>query len=225
MNVRSAPPGCTIAAILLLGALLGGMGGQVAVAAPLVRDLGQGLLYYRVHRLPDDLPSPTPSPHRGPCVLDLRFVDGDREAGAALAAWIGFNASPSSPVFVLINGGTGAALRRAVGRRDPGGRLILAPAAAECHPDIAVDISPAADRAAYEALERGTALETLLTDNPAKPRMDEAELAREHLPDSALAEAAPEAKAASTAAPSPIDRVLQRAVQIDRGLIALKQLP
>lgn len=225
MNDRPSAPGSTVAAMLLVGALLAGLAGSTAVAAPLVRDLGQGLLYYRVHRLPDDLPSPIPSSRRGPCVLDLRSADGDREAAAALTAWIGFNASPSSPVFVLVNGGTGPALRRALARRDPGGRLILAPAAADCHPDIAVDTTPAADQSAYEALDRGTSLQTLLTDNPAKPRMDEAELAREHLPDSALAEAAPETKAAGTAAPSPIDRVLQRAVQIDRGLIALKQLP
>ena len=44
-----------------------------AVAAPLTRDLGRNLAFYRIHSLPADLP-----PNDGrkqPCVLDLRYVD------------------------------------------------------------------------------------------------------------------------------------------------------
>jgi hypothetical protein len=208
---------------------LGWLGCGLAAAAPLVRDLGQGLLYYRAHHLPEDLPAAGRGA-RTACVLDLRFADGDPAAPAALAAWIGFNATPRTPVLVLANAATAPGLLRPLTRLDDGGLIVVGPADPGFHPDIAVHTPAAGDRAAYEALEHGTPLATLLSDHPDKPRMDEAELAREHLPDSALAEtgtgADRKAEAASAPAPGPgPDRVLQRAVQIHRGLIALKQIP
>jgi hypothetical protein len=210
-------------------AALGWLSLGSATAAPLVRDLGQGLLYYRAHHLPGDLPVAGRGA-RAACILDLRFADGDAAAPAALAAWIGFNATPRTPVFVLANPRTSAALLRPLARLDDGGLIVVGPAEAAFHPDIAVTTSPSADRQAYEALDNGTPLAALLSDNPDKPRMDEAELARERLPDSALAEGVPDRKAepagAVSTAPVPMpDRVLQRAVQIHRGLLALKQIP
>jgi hypothetical protein len=206
-------------------ATLGWLSDGRAAAAPLVRDLGQGLLYYRAHHLPGDLPAAGPGA-RVACVLDLRFADGDPAAPAALAAWIGFNATPRTPVLVLANPATSSALLGPLARLDDGGLIVVGPAEAGFHPDIAVNTSPSADRQAYEALDHGTPLAALLSDHPEKPRMDEAELAREHLPDSALAEAGPDRKAEPAPAQSPApDRVLQRAVQIHRGLVALKQIP
>jgi hypothetical protein len=97
-------------------------------------------------------------------------------------------------------------------------------------PDIAVKITAAEERRAYDALESGAKLESLLTDNPDKPRNDEARLAKEHLPDSAPDDAVDddpslpaEKKAPAKTAP-PIDGVLQRAVHVHRGLLALKKI-
>jgi hypothetical protein len=210
---------------VLAGLSVAWPGPGIAAAAPLIRDLGQGLLYYRVHHLPADLPASGPGPGAA-CILDLRFADGDNAAPAALAAWIGFNATPRTPVLVLANPATSPALLRPLARVEDGGLIVIGPAEPGFHPDIAVSASPAGDRKAYEALEQGTPLAGLLSDNPDKPRMDEAELAREHLPDSAVADAGTDRKPEPAAAPAPVvDRVLQRAVQIHRGLLALKQVP
>ncbi len=212
---------------LLSCALLGWLSLGTAIRAtadPQVRDLGQGLLYYRVHHLPEDLPAAGAGPGAC-CVLDLRFADGDAGAPAALAAWLGFNATARSPVLVLANAATSPAFWAALARRDGDGLIVFSPAAEHLAADIAVNTAPATDRQAYAALEHGTPLAALLTDQPDKPRMDEAELAREHLPDSALADNEGD-RASKPGAPAPlIDRVLQRAVQVHRGLRALKELP
>ena len=57
------------------------------LAAPVTRDLGQGLLYQRVHQLPGDLPTDE-NERRHPCVLDLRYVGSDADSATALAAWL-----------------------------------------------------------------------------------------------------------------------------------------
>lgn len=186
-------------------------------AAP-SRDLGQGLAYFRVHALPDDLPETAPA-HTA-CVLDLRFAAADAAQAGALSAWIKFNATPKSPVFVLENAGTSRALRAAVASGTPG-VIVLAPRSQSPAPDIAVDVSAEADRQAYDALDKGAALDSLLHDYPDKPRVDEAYLDKEHIPDSA----APDAVSDAPPPPMPlVDALLQRAVQLHRGLVALKQL-
>ncbi|HUR59923.1 MAG TPA: hypothetical protein VM029_19535, partial [Opitutaceae bacterium] len=53
-----------------------------ASAAPLTRDLGLGLAYFRAHDLPADLPAA--EGRKQACVLDLRYVRGDDKTGAAL---------------------------------------------------------------------------------------------------------------------------------------------
>jgi hypothetical protein len=61
-----------------------------------------------------------------------------------------------------------------------------------------------------------------------KPRNDEAMLAREHLPDSALgdepADSSPPGSGPKKTAPALIDRVLQRAVQLHRTMVALRRI-
>jgi hypothetical protein len=202
-------------------------------AAPLERDLGRGLAYVRVHALPGDLPDAA-TLHARSLVLDLRFATGD---APHLATWLAARASAGTPVIVLVNPETATALRSAlaplkthpgfltIGRRSPG-----------FTPDLVLTVSAATDRRAYDALENGATLDSLLTDNPGKERHDEASLAADSAPPASAPEdekpdlsdlsdaAGPEAPAAP-AAPILIDAVLERAVQMQRTLLALGRLP
>lgn len=196
------------------------LGGCAARAASIPQDLGQGLTYYRVHELPADLPS-TPAGGPGACVLDLRFVKTGEPAAGALREWLRLNASPRTPIFVLENASTSLSLLAAVGNQGPAGLLTVAPDSDGLSPDFGVHVSAETDAKAYKAFETGTPLQALLKDNPEKPRIDEAYLEKEHLSDGE----APDAAADEKAPASPlIDLVLQRALQIDRGLLALKRL-
>ena len=190
-----------------------------AWASP-ARSLGQGLSYYRVHELPADLPSPA-SAHPGPCVLDVRFAKASETDAWALRAWVRFNAAARTPIFVLENEATAVALRAALQGSGPAGIIVLAPASAGIAADITVRVAPDTDRRAYDAVEKGAPIESLLADNPEKPRVDEEYLEKEHLSDSDAPDVAP-----GKPSPSPplVDAMLQRAVQLHRGLIALKRL-
>lgn len=190
-------------------------------AAPLERDLGQGLTYCRAHAVPADLPA---HGARHPRVLDVRYVEGGPAAGAALLAWLKAEAAPRTPVFLLANDSTSGALLAPLDSPDAvPGLIILGPGAPGFEPDIAVRTSAAAERKAYQALERGATVQSLIEDNPDKPRNDEARLAREHLSDSDAPDEAPETPAPKRPA-KPVDAGLQRAVQLHRALLALKRL-
>ena len=188
-------------------------------AAP-ARDLGQGLSYYRVRELPRDLPSPE-SGRPGACVLDLRFARAGETEASALRAWVRFNVSAHAPIFVLENSMTAPSLLAALPGNGPSGLIVLAPESARSAPDIAVRVSPSEDRRAYDALESGAAVESLLSDYPDKPRIDEAYLEKEHISDSD----APDIPTDKPVPPKPlVDALLQRAVQLHRGLLALKKV-
>jgi len=204
-----------LAAGLLLSACA-----ALPVRAALIRDLGMGLTYYRVHQLPTDQPSPR-SGRPGACVVDLRYAKSDEGSAAALRAWVRFNASPHAPIFLLENAQTDPALLAALPGNGQPGLIVLAPADARIGPDFPVRVSEKADRRAYEALEKGADISTLLSDYPDKPRIDEAYLEKEHLADSD----APDVDTDKPAPPRPlVDPMLQRAVQLHRGLLALKKL-
>ncbi len=200
-----------------------------ARAAPLERDLGQGLAYFRVHALPDDLPSRESVRNRS-CVLDLRYVRGDADAAAVLLAWLKFHAGQRTPVFLLANTGTSPALLAPLDSPDAVvGLVVLGAAAPRFAPDISLKVAPAVERRAYDALEKGASLDSLLVETVNKPRIDEEKLTKEHLPASAIAdEGAGGGKPAAapgkdTQAPL-IDVVLQRAVQLHRALLAMKRI-
>jgi hypothetical protein len=196
----------------------------LANAAPLpgpVRDLGMGLVYFRVHELPNDIPSPQAGQPLAACVLDLRFAKTDAASPAALKAWVRFNASVRTPIFVLENSGTDPALLAALTGSGPAGQVVLAPDSEKLAPDIAVKVTPELDRRAYDALEKGEAVASLLTDFPDKPRIDEAYLEKEHISDSA----APDVPDEKPLAARPlVDVMLQRAVQLHRGLLAMRRI-
>jgi hypothetical protein len=196
-----------------------------APAAPLERDLGLGLVFCRVHTLPGDLPT-SESLQRHAWILDVRYVAGDRAAATALTGWLKFHASATTPVLLLANAETSAVLLAPFTAADAiAGLIILGPARSDFTPDIAVAVKPGVERRAYHALETGTAIEALITEKVDKVRNDEAMLAREHLPDSALSNPPDDGAApAAPAAPPLLDPVLQRAVQLHRTLIALKRI-
>ncbi len=193
-----------------------GLAAVTAAAAPLTRDLGDGLLYVRVRELPADLPASPPVPGGG-CVLDLRYLPAGRDAAAAFLAWAEFRAGARSPLFLLANRDTGAELSAAL-RRLPhgGGCAVIGIAGPGFEPQLAVKADPAAERAAFDALEGAGSVMDLLVENPGKPRIDEASLSRP------LAEEDTPPAAAPT--PRPIDAVLQRALHLHRSLRALRRL-
>jgi hypothetical protein len=201
---------------------------SAAPAAPLLRDLGQGLVFCRVHTLPGDLPTDE-AVRRHPWILDVRYVAGDRAAATALTGWLKFHASAATPVLLLANAETSAVLLAPFTAADAiTGLIILGPARSDFTPDIAVTVKPGVERRAYHALETGAAIASLITEKVDKVRNDEAMLAREHLPDSALSnppeDSAGAAAPAAKSAPPLLDPVLQRAVQLHRTLIALKRI-
>jgi hypothetical protein len=196
-----------------------------APAAPIERDLGQGLIYFRVHHLPEDLPAAS-GPGK-PCVLDLRYVTGDSARSALLVRWLKARATARSPVFLLANQETSPALLTPFSSADSiAGLVILGAGAPDFAPDIALPITPQEDRRAYEALERGITVDALLNDSPDKVRNDEARLAKEHLQDGDLSDPPAEADAGAAAKTPPplIDAVLQRAIQLHRSLLAMRRL-
>jgi hypothetical protein len=206
-------------------------------AAPIERDLGHGLAYLRVAQLPADLPTKVAEPHQA-VVLDLRFVSADSAAGKAFEAWLKFHASAKSPLTILINTETSPLLLRAFLTSPlPPGVVTIGPASSEFKADVPVDVSPQADRLAYDALAKGTPIEDLVAHKLDKPRRDEAELARQHTngstdedseapPPKATATPTPPTPPAPPAAAAPVtDLVLVRAVQLHRALLALRRLP
>jgi hypothetical protein len=196
----------------------------------LERDLGQGLAYVRLRELPADLPrAPT---RTGAMVLDLRYTHGDQAAPAALGAWLQFRCTARTPVLLLVNAATAPALLDYLEATDPlPGLVTLGPASSRFVPDLPLKIPPATELAAYTALDHGTPVTTLLTDQPDKPRHDEAAIALEHTvapvttdESTGLSDVPATAPLVPVPPPSLIDETLQRAVHLHRALLALKKI-
>jgi hypothetical protein len=205
---------------LLLGALPL-LTSNLPAAAP--RDLGQQLAYVRLHRFPDDAAALAAAWKSPALIVDLRYPEGPPPPafGTGLPA-------RTAPLFVLVGPATPAPVLAALRARAPALVSVGRPGPG-CVPDIALDVKPEDDRRAFDALESGTPVESLISDTGAKRRFDEAELARGHghNPDGAAGEnpaaTAPTVPAAA-AAPVP-DLILRRAVEIHRALLALGRLP
>ncbi len=207
-------------------ALVAASAALCARAVPLERDLGLGLAYLRVHALPEDLSGPELV--GSACVLDLRYVRGGSDQAPVLMAWLRRHAGPHTPVFLLANEATSAALLAPLNAPNSvTGLVILGAAVRDFDPDIAVRVSAATERRAYDALEGGAPADSLVVEKTDKPRNDEATLAKARQQDSG-ADDEPAADEASRqpkpAAPQLIDPVLQRAVQLHRSLLALKRI-
>lgn len=201
------------------------LGAGLMQAAPLQRSLADGLVYFRVHTLPADLPSDEALQKRA-CVLDLRYAVSDAAGATVLSGWLKFHSAPRRPIFALVNGGTAGVVADALRDNDAlPGLLTIGMAGQKFEPDIPVTATAKDERKAYDALEHGATIAALTTDNPQKQRNDEASLAHDRPADGPADTddlSGPE-KPAPKAAPL-IDAVLQRAIQIYRGLIATKTL-
>ena len=208
--------------------------------APL--DLGRNLAYVRLHRLPDDMTALTAAWPAPALIIDLRHVAADPMP--ALPA----NLPPRSrraPLFVLVGPDTASSLLAPFREHAPA-LITIGLAAPGLEPDIALSVNPEADRHAYDALEAGASVESLISEKIAKPRFDEAALAHERNADNTADEGPPPATAVPGEAPpaanspsatptvppvsgapenAPKDAVLQRAVQLHRALLALGKLP
>lgn len=195
-------------------------GGAAFGAAPVEHELGSGLVYLRVHTLPDDLP-PKPAGRVAPCIVDVRYVNADAPAAAAFASWLTSRASLRTPVFVLANAETSSPLLKALAGHERGkGIAVVGIERGGFRPDVAVKGTPENERRAYDAFEGGAALATLLKDNPDKVRNDEASLSKDRLAEASADAVADEGKKA----PPPIDVTLQRAMHLHRALVALKRI-
>ena len=169
-------------------------------------------------------------------IVDLRYSAGN--AAPLLPADLP-SRPRSAPLFALIGPGTPAEALAALRDRAPA-LITLGPAAPGSAPDLALAVTLEADRRAYDALDSGTSVDSLLSEKITKTRFDEAALAHEHTRGSAKDESpvstdpvpanppstgdAPPANSAATPPPAatpaePKDLVLQRAVQLPRACL------
>lgn len=172
----------------------------------------------------------------GPIILDLRYFTDSKFADSWLDG-ISAIGKPGQPVLLLVSPETSRVILAALA---PGVRdcITIGRAAPGFHTDIVVDVTAENDHAAWLVTGRRNvdALQKLITPVIDKPRNDEAALAKEHAADLAGTDNsdssaddsttdAPNAKASTSNPKSAplIDAVLLRAVQINRGLLALKK--
>jgi hypothetical protein len=180
-------------------------------------DLGQGLSYLRVHALDEAI---KPLAVSGSLVLDLRHATATPDAIASFAGALSARTSRST-LFVLVGTDTPAGLTGVL----KGNLVTLGIKGSQPEPQVIVEQTAAADRAAYAALESGTPLGQLISGKIEKERFDEATLVHEFKSghhDAKPPEAGPPAAKADLATPL-VDRVLQRAMHLHRALLALKR--
>jgi hypothetical protein len=205
--------------------LLGAAGPLVSAAAPIAHDLGEGLTYLRATTLPADLPAGN---NLRACVLDLRYATGDTAAAVALAGWLKFHGSVRTPVFILANAATAAPLLDVlIPGALPAGTLTLGVPGPGFVPDLAVNTPADEELSAFAVLAQGTPPAGLLRENSDKVRYDEAAMVRDLAQGERPSATEPTPLVTQAAAPPPsppIDRTLQRAVHVHRGLAALRLL-
>ena len=195
-------------------------------APPEPIDLGANLAYLHIKSLADAAPllSTAQSAQR-PLVLDLRYATSE---AAALSVFQTALARHPAPLFILFSTATPQEII-AVVKQSAGAIITLSVAGADAPAQIQVKADPAADRLAYEALGQGTLPAILVTGKIEKERFDEATLVQEFnngnpdaepppLPDTTQ----PKLNQAAPVKAPLIDRVLQRAIQLHRALLALE---
>jgi len=182
-----------------------------------VHDLGENLGYLRLR----DAATEAIPDVNGALVLDLRQAEDATTTAAERVRPL--LAGPGAR-FVLISRTTAPALLALLAEHSP--TVFTLGAAGAPDPDFTVNVSAEDDRRAYDALDQGTPLASLASPPLTKPRRDEASILQDRArrsgapPPPAAAAPPPEEPAAAPAG----DPVLQRAVQLYRGLRALKAL-
>ncbi|GAB1488525.1 hypothetical protein MASR2M8_09700 [Opitutaceae bacterium] len=198
---------------------------SLAAHAAEVRDLGEGLGYLRL----SDISGEAFSAPVDPLVVDLRQAT---QAGSdGIDRLRGLLGQPSLRL-VLVSEVTAPAIITFLETRSATVLTLGGLGAPET--DIRVPVSTEDDRKAYEALDQGASLADLVTPPLVKARRDEASILRARRtsnrpsdspppPDTPMPPVAPTPADAPTVTPLS-DPVLQRAVQLHRGLRALKRL-
>lgn len=190
-------------------------------------ELAPGLIYLRPTALVESIRLPNDTPA---VVIDLRQVaSADADAANALLSAIKTgSAAPHRLIIALVAPDTSSALRTRLTQLPR--CLTVARFAEGFTTDITVNTSAEADQMARVALAEGTAPEKLLSAPLEKTRYDESALMREHRGEPSLkpkkaAESPSTDKPAPALAPVVVtDAVLQRAVHLYLGLVALKKL-
>ncbi len=214
-------------------------------AATIEHDLQQGLHYLRTADLAADSATVEKTIATRPAlVLDLRHTTADDDTAVTLGRLL--SRPPATARFarlILVSKATAPSLLKQLASPHPG-VVILSAQTEGLTPDIPVATTPEEDLLAYDALTGGLSLDKLLSGStPQKIRYDEASLVRDHAngasgrspaPDEAAPEPAPVSDSSAHSdvpvatvekpAPQPVDRVLLRAVQLHRTLVALKKL-
>ncbi|MFA6286350.1 MAG: hypothetical protein WC661_03130 [Opitutaceae bacterium] len=197
-------------------------------------DLGQGLTYVRPANNNAESLALLKAVTAGPAVLDLRYFSAGENAAGWIAAIKSF-ATPKRICLVLVSPETTPELLSGLAPGAPG-CVMIGRTSPALNVAISVDTPADTDRKAWDAIVQGAVLEKLITATLDKPRYDEAVLAKEHAADINGDDSEPKDAAApdspkktddpkAPAKPKPlVDAVLQRAVQIDRGLLALRRL-
>ncbi len=201
-----------------------------AATAPAGRteDLGQGLTYVLPAAGNAESPALLKAATTGHAVLDLRYFTPGERTSDWLAAIKTFVAA-KRVCLVLVSPETDPALLAVITVGMPG-CITIGRSSPALNVAIAVNTPADADRKAWEAIGHGTAPEKLLNPAVDKPRYDEAVLAKEHAADlngDAPPEEAPppaEKPKSEKKTAALTDAVLARAVQIHRGLLALRRL-
>ena len=216
------------------------IGAPALLTAAVEHELQQGLTYLRTEEPALDLAIIEKNLATHPAlVLDLRASTADEETASSLRRLLARPpATPRFARFILLSESTAKPLLNAL-RADLPGVVTLAALQSSFTPDIMVATTSEEDAHALDALGRGLSFEKLLSGTtPQKIRYDEASLVRDHaignggsrtFPSEEITEEpAPDEEPGNTTAekipPQPVDRVLLRAVQLHRTLLALKKL-
>ncbi|HEU5079401.1 MAG TPA: hypothetical protein VFT72_09310 [Opitutaceae bacterium] len=227
----------SLASLVLISAALVSFAPSRASAA-IEQEIEKGLYFVRVADLDKETATVSAALAHEDVIIDLRYTKGSVDAAATFAAHL--HSAPNTPTahrLILLTPTTSPAIIDALSEQIPH-VLTLSPRSEALNTDIQVNTSAEIDRTAYDAVNSGTALDKVISSNPEKRRFDEAALAHERAAAAELpaddedqidaiagttqpTPANPEAAKKSPVAPH--DRVLERAIQINRALLVMKR--
>ena len=211
---------------------------NISCRASELTDLGDGLSYLRVQSFDESAKDLSAAiREREFLIVDLRHAATTAESTGLLRAALGARTS-KQPAFILVGPATPAAIGEAL-TSVTDHCLTLGVKESAPAPQVIIDQPAATARLAYEALDSGQPLASLITGKIAKERYDESALMKEF--DGGNTNPVPPAGPDPTAKPAPekssatepvapgvskveplIDRVLQRAVHLHRAMLAIK---
>lgn len=201
-------------------------------------NLGSHLIYLRVHSLADAMPElQIQLAEQHASVLDLRYATATEESTTALHTALTAH-STDLPLFILISPTTPPAVLAMIAPLVHDKLITLGVAGSNPAPRIIVKTDAKTDRQAFDAFDHGTPITELISGKVKKDRYDEASLVKDFengntdaeppsLPDPSQPDAAADGDKPAESAPkkpAPLrDLVLQRALNIQEALLALRR--